>query len=274
MNVLFHPKTEKLITSISQKLPQSLLLTGESGVGLEAAARFVAKSTIATEIHPLDAKDQPSAESGLISVEMIRRLYEQTRSKQTKARVILIHNADRMSGGAQAAFLKLLEEPNAHTHFILTSHHPQKLLPTIHSRVEHCTVLPLTKSQTMEFIKALGVTDEKKQTQLLFIAEGLPEELQRLVANEEYFARRAKVVSDARDFIQSSPYEKLALIQKYKSDREQSIGLIDSALHILRRSLIARPQPSIIAQLDLLLQIRENLLANFNISLQLARFAL
>jgi DNA polymerase-3 subunit delta' len=273
MNLAINPETQKILRSIKNNMPQSLLLTGESGVGLFTIARELANDVLVM-LQPINSKNEIDDENGLISVEMIRRLHEQTRSKQTKAQIVLINNADRMSNGAQAAFLKLLEEPNPHIHLILTSHHPQKILPTVHSRVVHCIVRPITKEQTQQYLKILGVNDAKKEAQLMFIAEGLPAELFRLVNDEAYFTKKAAYMSDARDFLKSQAYEKMRLVHKYKSDREASITLIDSALRILRRSLSMQPQSTIITQLEMLLEIRENLLMNFAVSLQLARFVL
>ncbi|HMH70003.1 MAG TPA: AAA family ATPase [Candidatus Saccharimonadales bacterium] len=274
MNLVIHPDTQQLLESIRANLPQSLLISGKEGIGLLTAATWLAGTHLVATLQPQDAKENTNSQSGTISVEMIRRLYDQTRAKQSKQQVIIIDNADRMSRGAQGAFLKLLEEPNQHTHFILTSHNPQKLLPTIRSRVEHTAMRALTTQQSSEFIASLGVTDSVKQTQLQFIAEGLPAELTRLVHDDAYFKEQATLMTTARDFLRGTPYEKLLIIQQYKMNRDGALTLIEWALHILRRSLSAKPQQTIIAQLELLLEIRDNIASNYNISLQLARFVL
>jgi len=273
MSLSIHPETAKLFQAVAGHLPQSLLLTGEKGVGLSTIARTFPGQLLATLV-PQNTKGDPDEEAGVISVETVRRLYEQTRMKRTKTGIVLIDGADHMSSGAQAAFLKLLEEPNPHIHFILTAHDPQRLLPTIHSRVEKLVILPITSTQTEEFIVALGVKEAKKIMQLRFIAEGLPAELARLAENTDYFARKAAFVGDARTFLQESSYEKMRLIQKYKQEREDAVHLVDGAIRILRRSLSAKPQAAVISRLELLLDIREKLLMNFNASLQLTRFVL
>jgi DNA polymerase III gamma/tau subunit len=120
MESVINPTSNKQLASYRTELPQSILLTGERGVGLATIARGLAGNSLAGFIEPLNNKDEVDHDVGTISVDAIRRLYEQTRSKQTSARVIIIDDADRMSHGAQAAFLKLLEEPTIHTHFVLT----------------------------------------------------------------------------------------------------------------------------------------------------------
>lgn len=273
-SLVIHPTARTHLEHTIKDLPQSLLLTGQYGVGLKTIATAVAGKNLAALILPQDKKGESDPENGTITVEMVRRLYDQTRAKQTRAQVIIIDNADRMSRGAANAFLKLLEEPTRHTHFILTSHSPEQLLPTIRSRVQRITLQPVSMEQTDSFIAQLAVTDATRQKQLKFIAAGLPAELYRLTEDEAYFSVRATLMSDARDLLMADTYKKLLITQKYQSDRTGALQLIDSALIIARRSLTSKPQPSLVRQLDGLLTLREQLAANYNVRLQLARFVL
>ena len=154
-------------------MPQSVLLTGEKGTGLLTLATEIAGKHIAALLQPHNTKKEVDAENGTISIETIRQLYDQTKTKSTSRSVVIIDDADRMSRGAQAAFLKLLEEPTSSTHFILTSHNPQGLVNTIHSRVQHLHIRLLTSQQTHDFIKNLNIPDNKKRQQIEFIAAGL-----------------------------------------------------------------------------------------------------
>ena len=268
---VFHSVTATLLERLEAELPQSLLLSGEEGVGLFTAAKQLAGKQLNAIVRPTDSKGAVDATRGTISVETIRDLYEQTRARHTSRQVVIIDDADRMSHGAQNAFLKLLEEPNAHIHFILTAHQPSRLLPTIRSRVQAISLLPLTPEQSMAFIAKKGITDSKKQAQLQFIASGLPAKLSRLIADDEYFAKEAAFMGDARTFIQGSSYEKLLLVNMYASNREETLRLIDAALLILRRSLTGNPEPKLVHQMDRLLETRDAIDANHNIKLQLAQ---
>lgn len=274
MTLIVHPTAQKKLDQLAQDLPQSVLLSGERGVGLYTIARGLAGSNFAGELRPQDAKEHNDNENGTIKVEMIRGLYDHTRAKHTTHQIIVIDDADRMSHGAQNAFLKLLEEPNSHIHFILTSHNPQRLLPTIRSRVQHTHIQPATPAQTAEHIAMLDVTDQTRKAQLSFIAEGLPAEISRLVVDEDYFKERARIIGDARTFLQADKYGRLVIVQRYRADRVVALQFIDSTLQILRRSISAKPQQPLITQLDKLLEARERISANHNIALQLARFVI
>lgn len=274
MNLTLHPATRIVVERLSTHLPQSLLLSGESGVGLGAIAKHLAGRDIMALIEPTDTKEHIDHARGTIGVEVIRRLYEQTRSLNTKQQVVIIDDADRMSHGAQNAFLKLLEEPNEHIHFILTSHHPKQLLPTIRSRVQEVTILPITDEQTSGFIQDLTITDARKQAQLQYVGNGLPAKLTRLTQDNDYFAEEARIISEARTLIQGTTFEKLTLINNYASSRDKSLLLLDSALMILRRSVSSNPEPRLIHQMERILDARELIDANHHIKLQLTQIVL
>lgn len=274
MRLLFHPSTDLLLKGLQRDLPQSLLLSGKKGIGLLTVANTLVKNIPPILLQPKNAKGDVDDVTGTIGVEAIRELYSQTRTKSRTKRIIILDNAERMSRGAQAAFLKLLEEPNIATYFILTSHLPDALLPTIHSRVQRFSVQLITTEQSKQLITTLDIHDAAKQTQLLFLANGLPAELTRLATDEAYFSQHAAVISDARTFITSDAYQKIRILQKYRSSRDDTLRLVDSAITILRFTLNSKPQHKLIEQLDQLLEARERIAANQNTALQLARAVL
>jgi DNA polymerase-3 subunit delta' len=81
----------------------------------------------------LPEKDEKiDIEKGVISVEIMRRLYDETRTKTEGERIIIIDYAERMTTQAQNAFLKLLEEPGDDVYFILVSNTTSKLAADNH----------------------------------------------------------------------------------------------------------------------------------------------
>lgn len=83
-----------------------------------------------------EASDSGKKPSKQISIEQIRGLADffGMSAHQGGRRVILIHPAEAMNINAANALLKSLEEPPPGMLFILVSHKPQQLLPTILSR--------------------------------------------------------------------------------------------------------------------------------------------
>jgi DNA polymerase III subunit delta' len=269
---IFHPTSELTLTLMMKNLPQSLLITGLVGVGLGTIANYIALEIGDVTFTVLPEKDEKvDLEKGVISVDSIRRLYMQTRSVQIGKLVIVIDYAERMGHQAQNAFLKLLEEPGKGIYFILATHTPSKLLPTITSRVQAFGVRPITHQQSEGILDELGIKAVQKRSQLLFMADGLPAELTRLAGDETYFESRAGIVRDARDLLQAPTYKKLVIAQGYKDNREGVLMLLTDASNILRRSISEKPSDNLIKQIDGLLYAYKQIQANGNIRLCLAR---
>ncbi len=275
-DLVINEQSRLTLGSLVDNLPQALLLTGEEGIGLATIARALgrARGAVVSVVLPTDKDGAVDIEKGSIRVASIRDLYDQTRTKQSQSQVIIIDFAERMSLGSQNAFLKLLEEPNSSTYFILASHRPDDLLPTVRSRTQRINLQPISHGQSTALLDVLGVTDPAKKAKLLFIAEGLPAELVRLTADETYFDKRAAIMTDARSYLSANAYDKLLIINKYKDSRSDALALIQSIITIARRIMSTKPEPSLIKQLDLLTDAYERIRSNQNIRLQLARIVL
>lgn len=272
---LINKASDLTLSLLMKDLPQALLLTGPVGIGLSTIAKFIASEVGNVTLTVLPEKDEKvDIDKGVISVDSIRRLYTQTRSIQTGKMIIIIDYAERMGHQAQNAFLKLLEEPGEGIYFILATHTPSKLLPTVSSRAQSLELRPVSQKQTESLLDDLAVTAVKKRAQLLFMASGLPAELARLAQNEEYFESRAAIMRDARDLLQGTTYRKLLVANLYKDNREAALTLLTDASHILRRSISDKPQDSLVAQISALLYAYQQIQANGNIRLCLARLVL
>jgi replication-associated recombination protein RarA len=272
---LIHPASDQTLSLLLGDLPQSLLLTGPEGVGLATIAKYIASYLHVLPIIVLPEKDEKvDLQKGTITVDVIRKLYNQTRTIESGKRIIIIDYAERMAVAAQNTFLKLLEEPGEGTYFILATHSPSKLLPTITSRTVLLELRPITHTQSEVFLETLGHSTDAKRTQLLYIADGLPAEIYRLTHSDIYFADAVQIVRDARDLLQSTTYAKLRIAQTYKDNREGTLSLLMTVANILKRSISEKPQASLIAQIDDVLLAHQQIKANGNIRLCLARFVL
>ncbi len=272
MNLVLNPASEKLILATISNMPQSLLVTGEAGVGLSTAAKYIAKLINTKPIVILPEKDEKiDLEKGIISIDIMRNVFNDTRTKSSGKRVIIIDYAERMTHQAQNAFLKLLEEPGDGVYFILVSSSVQKLLPTINSRVKKIDIKPITIKQSEDLLDVLMITDTTKRSQLLFMATGLPAELTRLASDNDYFEKSSNMIRDAREALQGRLYQKLLIAQKYKDDRQATLKLILCMTKILKHSIDTKPQIDTINRIDLILKTYERIEANGNIRLALAR---
>ena len=77
-------------------------------------------------------------------------------------RVALVHPAEEMNINAANALLKALEEPPAGAVFLLVSHRPARLLPTIRSR---CVALPVAippREAALRWLSGQGMPDAER----------------------------------------------------------------------------------------------------------------
>lgn len=271
MNVIVHPETQRQLDAVVKDEPHALLLTGPVGVGLATIASDVISSSSAQVITVLPEKNEVvDIEKGTITVDSIRRLYDLTRTREPKGRVVIIDYAERMAPAAQNAFLKLLEEPSEGTRFILLTHQPNTLLPTIESRSQRVDIRPATLEQSEALLNTLGQTDVTKRTQLLFIAAGLPAELTRLSSDDDLFEARAGIVKDARSLVTGTPYEKLLLAKKYKDTRRDALTLLEDAMKLLRRTIASNGDAASLRVVSRYEQIHKRLTEQGNVRLQLS----
>ncbi len=94
-----------------------------------------------------------------ISVDQIRSLadFMGMTAHQGGRRVVIIHPAEAMNANAANALLKNLEEPPAGLLFILVTHKPQALLPTIHSRCLSFALATPDVASATRYLTAQGV---------------------------------------------------------------------------------------------------------------------
>ncbi len=87
--------------------------------------------------------------ANVIKLNSIRELRRESTLSTSgrKKRLVIISKAEDMNEESSNALLKTLEEPSAETMFILTTAHPERLLPTIRSRCHTIRFDPLTPEE-------------------------------------------------------------------------------------------------------------------------------
>lgn len=117
-----------------------------------------------------------------ITVDEVRRLksFFQLSAADGGQRVAIVDAADEMNVSAANALLKLLEEPPAGVTFLLVSHQPARLLPTIRSRCRELRLAPLGPAD-MEAALSQAGTEAVDPAALAALSGGSVGEAIRLV---------------------------------------------------------------------------------------------
>jgi DNA polymerase III subunit delta' len=190
------------------RLHHAWLITGPKGIGKalfadKAAARLLAEkagppivedgldvpddhrivSLIQAGSHPdLVRLERLTKENGTelarsINVEQVRglqRLFSTTPSL-SPWRAVVIDSIDDLEDGAANALLKNLEEPPPSSLFLLVSHSPERLLPTIRSRCRVLRLSPLRSDVMASALRAaLPDAGEQEIMSLVEVGQGAP----------------------------------------------------------------------------------------------------
>jgi len=164
------------------KIPHALLLTGPSGCGKTTVARIVKNALLCgdldfVEINCADFK----------GIEMVRdiRRYAGLTPISGEARVWLIDEAHKLTGDAQNAFLKLLEDTPSHVYFMLATTDPHKLIKMIHTRCTEIRLAGMTEAALSRVIQRVVDKERLKVS---------PEVIKEIVDGSDFSARKALVI--------------------------------------------------------------------------------
>lgn len=213
MNVIeLHSKVWSGLQARRGRLPHSLLLVGQKGLGkYELARRFAASllcesptidglacgkclacnwfeqgnhpdfrllqpDALNDEIEVEDGKKKPSQQ---ITIDQVRALDEffNIGTHRGGLRIILVNPTEAMNRSTANSLLKTLEEPAPDTLFLMVSSEPMRLLPTIRSR---CQVVPVPVPSMKLAQKVLadeGITQAERWLAMAGGSPGLAMEL-------------------------------------------------------------------------------------------------
>ena len=167
------PKAILKASLLHDRVAHAYLFHGEEGIGKKLAAILFAQTIncdtpyddrgpdacgvcrsclqIDARTHPDFLLIEPDRElaNPQIKIEQVRQLEEQIvyRPLVSPWKVYLIDDADRLTQGAANALLKTLEEPAAHSLFLLVSSRPSALPTTVRSRCQSIRFVPPARTQ-------------------------------------------------------------------------------------------------------------------------------
>lgn len=121
------------------------------------------------------SKKKPSQQIGIDQIRELNNLVYLS-GHQKSDKIVLISPAEAMNTAAANALLKKLEEPPENTVFILVSHQPQRLLPTVRSRCQQIT-MPIPDTETagrwlMQHLQQQSGSDKPENVSMLLSLSG------------------------------------------------------------------------------------------------------
>jgi hypothetical protein len=227
--LLIHPTTRSQLESFIGHPVGAILLVGPAGSGKGVLAREVIARLLGIDSqklveHPYFSHLQRPVGKSEIPIDDVRHLISALKlrvpdqeSRQVN-RAVLIEDAHYLSGEAQNALLKLLEEPPLATVFVLSVTSEDKILPTVVSRAQKVTVLAPTLEDSLRFYPDKPAKTLEANWRL---SRGAPGLLSALLSDDSHPLKGA--VESAKQFLSQDQYHRLITLKQFSG--KESLGL-------------------------------------------------
>jgi len=146
-------KTLEKLLKDKDSFPHCILLTGPSGCGKTTLARIL-QNKLSCGDHDFTEVDC----ADFRGIDMVRDIRQRMHlaPMSGKCRIWLIDEAHQLTGEAQNALLKMLEDTPQHVYFMLATTDPAKLKKTIKTRATEIKVDPLAKLDMQELLATIA----------------------------------------------------------------------------------------------------------------------
>ncbi len=175
-----------------------------------------------------------------ISVKESRKILYNAALKPFEAekKIIFIWMPELLGNEAANALLKVLEEPNARTQFILVASDYEKILPTILSRTQLVSVPRLSESEIIAILESKHAIEHEKAIQIARLADGSMNEAIKLT--EEMPDNNLTQVRDwFRLCFGQKMVELVAMADEFMAmGKEPQKNMLQFSLSILRETII------------------------------------
>lgn len=249
----------------SGKLPHALLFYGQEKLGKKTLAVEFIKflscsenninkkpcnkcrncSDIGKEMHPDFFIVKPISFHQEIQISQIRELISKLSLRPALApfKTAIVDQAHLMTQEAQNCFLKLLEEPKGNTLLILTTEHPEILLPTIISRVQKIRFSPVKNAEIYGYLIGRAAP-EAKARKLAYIAWGRPGTAVDFFIEDQKIGDQEKIFSDFLEIKKSDLSSRFQYSKRLFEENDNLKAKIEDILEVwiqyLRNALFLR----------------------------------
>lgn len=253
-DIIGHEKNiEILKKSLNNKsLSHSFLFEGEEAIGKRQVALILSKTILCEEemdkpcnrcssCLKFDSFNHPDffliePEKDAIKKEKIENLIKNTITApfQSKKKIFLINESDKMNSTAQNKLLKTLEEPPSYINIILISSKSNKLLPTILSRVQRINFYPV---EGEKIVKMLMDKYNKNEIEARFIqsfTKGAIGKSISICSDDSFWSNRDIIIQLIDDIIRGDLTKIFNSTQFFNENKEKIEEILDIFLYWFR----------------------------------------
>ncbi|CAN5528206.1 DNA polymerase III subunit delta' [soil metagenome] len=184
-----------------------------------------------------DAKERTAGDR--LSVETAREISASAAYRPFSAgrRVIIVEDAETMTGIAQEALLKTLEEPPPYLVLILLADSVESLKSTIRSRCEHVNLLPVASDAIAQCLRDRGL-DNDMAGSISNQASGLPGWAITMASDLSSLASQRELLERAVEWVAGSPFQRVSRSFELATDlgkqREQVFSELEAVSKLWR----------------------------------------
>lgn len=166
----------------------NLLFSGPPGTGKTTVAKIIPKTLDLPSLY-INA----SEEGGIDIVRTRIKDFSMSQTIDGKLKVVILDEADGMSGSMQAALRNTIEATNKSTRFILTCNYPEKIIPPIHSRLKQVTFSKVDEKTILRRVYAIlkteGITiPETEAKNLILLIKKYHPDVRKIINHLQYFS--------------------------------------------------------------------------------------
>ncbi|NLM06222.1 MAG: DNA polymerase III subunit [Tissierellia bacterium] len=227
------------------RILNSYLISGKSGQTVAFAKNFAnailslgnfsrLEDRIESESHPDVLMFKP--ENGKYKVEDAREIVSSSYEApfETDRKIYIIEEFDAFAPLAQNILLKVLEEPQAKTVFILLSENKDKILPTILSRVSEIKVQPASLNDFHAKLKEYEI-DSNKLTYLYYFTSGDHISSSNILATEGFFDEKRSLLERYVNYLNGDGVALLEIADYF--EKNNNFEIFASVLSFFLRDL-------------------------------------
>ncbi|MFK8259137.1 DNA polymerase III subunit delta' [Erwinia sp. AnSW2-5] len=197
--------------------------------GLKSCGECHACQLMLAGTHPDWYRLEAEKGKSSLGIDAVRSVTEKLyhHAQQGGAKVVWLPDAGQLTEAAANALLKTLEEPPKNTWFLLSSHEPSRLLPTLRSRCLLWHVAPPAEAQSLQWLQKQSAAGLNERTAALRLSAGAPAAALALL-DDKIWQQRQRLCEALPNALQGDMLSLLPAL--HHDDAAQRIGWLCSLL--------------------------------------------